>query len=64
MPKLTDPRILDASYLDGTAVLTASADIRESISEELYRKDFRILELRVEEKSLEEIFVETVYGGA
>jgi ABC-2 type transport system ATP-binding protein len=64
MPRLTDPRILDASYLNGTATLTASADIRDSISEELYRKDYRILELRVEEKTLEDIFLETVYGGA
>jgi ABC-2 type transport system ATP-binding protein len=64
MPRLTDPRILDASYMDGTALLTASADIRDSISEELYHKDYRILELRVEEKTLEDIFLETVYGGA
>lgn len=64
MPRLTDPRILDASYQNGTALLTASADIRDSISEELYHKDFRILELRVEEKTLEDIFLETVYGGA
>jgi len=64
MPRLTDPRILNASYMDGTAMLTASADIRDSISEELYHKDYRIRELRVEEKSLEEIFLETVYGGA
>jgi ABC-2 type transport system ATP-binding protein len=63
MPRLTDPRILDASYLNGTALLTASADIRDSISEELYHKDYRILELRVEEKTLEDIFLETVYGG-
>jgi ABC-2 type transport system ATP-binding protein len=63
-PKATDPRILNATYLDGTAMVTASADIRDSISEELYHKDFRILELRVEERSLEEIFVETLYGGA
>lgn len=33
MPRLTDPRILDASYQNGTALLTASADIRDSISE-------------------------------
>jgi ABC-2 type transport system ATP-binding protein len=64
MPKLTDPRIIDAVYSDGTAVLTAGADIRDSISEELFRKEFRIKELRVEEKPLEEIFLETVYGGA
>ncbi len=64
MPRLADPRILDASYLNGTALLTASADIRDSISEELYQKDYRIREMRLEEKTLEDIFLETVYGGA
>ncbi|WP_174590103.1 ABC transporter ATP-binding protein [Methanocella conradii] len=64
MPRLTDPRIIEASYQDGTAVLTAESDIRDSISEELYRKEYRIKEMRLEEKSLEDIFLETVYGGA
>lgn len=63
MPRLSDPHILDAKYLDGSAVLKTSADVRSSISEELYRKGLRIIEMRLEEKTLEDIFLETVYKG-
>ncbi len=63
MPRLSDPGILDAQYRDGSAVLKASADVRGSISEELYGKGLRITEMRLEEKALEDIFLETVYGG-
>ncbi|BAI61063.1 ABC transporter ATP binding protein [Methanocella paludicola SANAE] len=63
MPRLTDPRILQATYNNGSAILQASEDIRDSISDELYHKSFRIRELRVEERSLEEIFLESVYRG-
>jgi ABC-2 type transport system ATP-binding protein len=63
MPRLTDPRIINADYNSSSAVIRSKEDIRSSISEELYRKDFRILELRLEEKTLEDIFVETLYGG-
>ncbi len=63
MPRLTDPRITRATYNNGSAVLQATEDIRDSISDELYHKSFRIRELRVEERSLEEIFLESVYRG-
>src|SRR5271157_2832638 len=63
LPKLTDPRIIDAAYDGNSAVLKAKEDIRDSISEELFRKDFRVRELRLEEKTLEDIFLETLYGG-
>ncbi len=63
MPRLTDPRITQATYNNGSAVLQATEDIRDSISDELYHKSFRIRELRVEERSLEEIFLESVYKG-
>lgn len=63
MPRLSDPRILDAQYLDGSAIIKADADIRFSISDELYRNGLRITEMRLEEKTLEEVFLETVYGG-
>ncbi len=63
MPRLTDPRIINVEYNGGSAVLTSKEDIRSSISEELFQKDFRVLELRLEEKTLEDIFVETLYGG-
>ncbi len=64
MPKLTDPRITDAVYdNNGSALVKAAEDIREDISDELFRKGLRIRELRTEERSLEDIFLETVYGG-
>lgn len=62
-PRITDPRVVEAKYDGNMAILRTSADIRSSISEELFQKDFRIVELRVEEKTLEEIFLETVYRG-
>ena len=63
MPRLSDPHILDAQYLDGSAIIKANADVRFSISDELYRNGLRITEMRLEEKTLEEVFLETVYGG-
>lgn len=63
MPQLTSPAIIDAQYLNGSAVLKASSDIRGSISEELYDKGLRVIEMRLEEKALEDIFLESVYGG-
>jgi ABC-2 type transport system ATP-binding protein len=64
IPRLTNPGIVDASYFDGTALIQARADIRDEISDELVRGNIRIRELRIEERSLEDVFLETVYGGA
>ncbi|MCD1294990.1 ABC transporter ATP-binding protein [Methanocella sp. CWC-04] len=61
MPRMSDPRIINAVYNNGSAVIQASDDIRDAISEELFSKNMRVRELRLEEKSLEEIFLETVY---
>jgi ABC-2 type transport system ATP-binding protein len=63
MPRLSDPRIIDATYDDGSALIHASEDIRDAISEDLFRSGLRIRELAVEEKSLEEIFLDTIYQG-
>lgn len=63
IPQLTNPEIIDASYQDGSAVINARSDIREGISDELVRNNVHIRELRIEEKSLEDVFLETVYGG-
>ena len=63
MPRLEDTRILDAAYGDGGVTLKASADIRDDISKELTRQGFVIHELAVEEETLEDVFLETVYGG-
>lgn len=63
MPKLTDARIIDAVYNDGSALIRASADIREDISSELFKGGLRIKELSLKEKTLEELFLETIYTG-
>ncbi len=64
MPKLTSPQIVSAEYNNGSAVVKAKGDIRDAISEELFRQNVRVHELRVLERSLEDVFLETVYGGA
>jgi ABC-2 type transport system ATP-binding protein len=64
IPKLTGPGIVDVSYVNHTAMIHARTDIRDEISDELVRNNVHIRELRIEERSLEEIFLETVYGGA
>jgi ABC-2 type transport system ATP-binding protein len=64
MPQLDLPGIVSAEYNDGSAVVKAKADIRPAISDELFRQNVRVHELRVRERSLEEVFLETVYGGA
>lgn len=63
MPKLNDPRIISAEYNNGSAVLIASADIREDLSEELFRHSVRIKELHLKEETLEELFLNTIYKG-
>jgi ABC-2 type transport system ATP-binding protein len=63
MPVLSDTGILDAKYNGSSAIIKASSDIRGGISDELYRKGLRITEMRLEQKTLEDIFLETVYGG-
>jgi ABC-2 type transport system ATP-binding protein len=64
MPILSDPRIIEAAYGNGGAVIRAGADIRDDISRELTGKGLVIRELAIEEPSLEDVFLETVYGGA
>lgn len=61
MPKLTNPGIIDATYYDGTANLTVQSDIVNEIAGELIKNNVRIRELMIEEESLEDIFLETVY---
>ncbi len=64
MPKLTHPDILDASYNNGSVTIKASSDIRDFIFDEVVKGGLRMRELRLEEESLEDVFLETVYGGA
>ena len=64
MPKLDNPDIIDAVYNDGSATIKASSDIRDFIFDEVVRSGLRMRELRLEEESLEDVFLETVYGCA
>jgi len=63
MPRIEDSRILNATYNDGGAILEASADIRDDLSDMLFKKGLRIHELRLEERTLDELFLESVYGS-
>ena len=63
MPRLANPQITDATYSDGSAIVKAPTDIRDEIAFELVRNGVRLLELRMEEESLEDVFLETVYKG-
>jgi ABC-2 type transport system ATP-binding protein len=63
MPKLTNPLITDAVYNNGSAVIKSLTDIRDEIAFELVRNNLRLQELRMEEESLEDVFLETVYKG-
>jgi ABC-2 type transport system ATP-binding protein len=63
MPALTNGQIIDAVYKEDTAVVKAQEDIRDEIAIELVRNGARLLELRMEEESLEDVFLETVYKG-
>jgi ABC-2 type transport system ATP-binding protein len=63
VPQISDPDIIDASYLNGSAIIHARSDIRDRISRQLSGNNVLIRELKVEERSLEEVFLQTVYGG-
>jgi ABC-2 type transport system ATP-binding protein len=63
MPKLTNPQITDAVYNDGSAVIKAKTDIRDEIAIELITGKAQLTELRIEEETLEDVFMETVYKG-
>lgn len=64
MPELSLPQIVSADYENGCAILKAKGDICGEIADDLFRRGVRVCELRVEERSLEDVFLESVYGGA
>jgi len=63
MPELSLAQIVSADYKNGSAVLRTKGDIRAEISDDLFQRGIHVRELRVEERSLEDVFLETVYGG-
>ncbi len=64
MPKLALASIVSGDYHNGSAVLKTRGDVRNEISDDLFQRGVHVRELRVEERSLEDVFLETVYGGA
>ncbi len=62
-PEAVRPRNTRCIYSSGSAIIHAKDDIRDQLSDELTRNHVQIRELRMEERSLEEIFLESVYGG-
>jgi ABC-2 type transport system ATP-binding protein len=62
MPKLIDPKIIEVVYQDDTAIIKAVSDIREDIVTQLVKNNIPLKEIRLEEESLEELFLKTVYA--
>jgi len=63
MPSLSNPDIVDAVYNNGSVTIKSNSDIRDYIFDEVVRSGLKMRELRLEEESLEDVFLETVYGS-
>ncbi|WP_174591879.1 ABC transporter ATP-binding protein [Methanocella conradii] len=63
MPELSNSNIIQVKYSDRSAVIRSRSDIREELSIELSQKNLHVCDLRIEEKSLEDIFIKTIYNG-
>ena len=63
MPKIEHENIIDVEYKGRRAVIEAKSDIREYISMYLLENNIGIKELRIEEPTLEDVFMESVYKG-
>ena len=64
MPALTSPEIIESTYKDGSAVIKARSDIRDQIFDEVVRQGLKVRECRLEEESLDDVFLETIHGSA
>lgn len=64
MPTLTSPEIVESTYNDGSAVIKARSDIRDQIFDEVVRQGLKVRECRLEEESLDDVFLETIHGSA
>ncbi len=63
MPKIEHENIINVEYKGRKAVIEAKSDIREYISMYLLENSIGIKELRIEEPTLEDVFMESVYKG-
>lgn len=65
MPRIEHKDIIKVEYKEKRAIIEAKSDIRAEVSKFLFEKNVKILELKIEESSLEDIFLESIYkdGG-
>jgi ABC-2 type transport system ATP-binding protein len=63
MPSLSNPEIVDAVYNNGSVTIKSNSDIRDYIFDEVVKSGLKMRELRLQEESLEDVFLETVYGS-
>jgi ABC-2 type transport system ATP-binding protein len=63
LPELHTQGIVSAVYRGGEADIVASADITDRIATDLCASHVAVRELRVMGTSLEDLFMQTVYGG-
>lgn len=63
MPKIEHGDIIDVEYEGRRAIIEAKSDIRDYISRYLFEDNIGIKELRIEESTLEDVFMESVYKG-
>ncbi len=61
LPELSNQNILSVRNDNNKMIIQATSDIREQISRELLEKHVCIREMRLQEKTLEDIFVDTIY---
>ncbi|ADT83573.1 ABC transporter ATP-binding protein [Thermococcus barophilus] len=62
LPEIDLPEIISIKRIgDSRAIIFAKEDIREELSEYLSRKGITILSLEIEEPSLEDVFLKTIY---
>ena len=63
MPVIEHENIINVEYKGRKVVIEAKSDIREDISRYLVEHNVGIKELRIEEPTLEDVFMESVYKG-
>jgi ABC-2 type transport system ATP-binding protein len=63
MPKIEHENIINVEYKGRRAVIEAKSDIRDYISRYLLENNVGIREMRIEEPTLEDVFMESVYKG-
>lgn len=63
MPDLKSPEIMDVSGTDGHFIINAKSDIRDYVSRQMLENNVKIIEMRLVEHSLEDVFLEIMREG-